>query len=57
MRSNQISYRFACVLLMPEKYLQFILIDSNTNSENETSMDVVNNEKRLEKNELEDDNE
>lgn len=57
MRGNQTSYQFACAPPTPEEYLQFISVDSDTNSEDETSTDAADDEKGLEEKELADDDE
>ena len=55
MRGNQTSYRFACAPSTPEEYLQFISVDSDTNSEDETSTDATDDGEGSEENELADD--
>ena len=57
MRSNQTSYRFACASPTPKEYLQFISVDSDTNSEDETSIDAADDGEWSEENELADDDE
>lgn len=57
MRGNQISYRFACAPAMPEEFLQFILVDSDINGEDETSTNAADDEEGSEENELADDDE
>ena len=57
MRGNQTSHQFAYVPPMLEKYLQFILVDSETNGEDKTNTDIVDNREKSEKNELADDDE
>lgn len=54
MRSNQTSYKFACASSSSKEYLELFLVDNNTNSEDETSTNVVDDEEGLLKNEWED---
>ena len=55
MKGNQTSYQFAYSHPTSKKYLKLLSIDSDTNSKDETSTNIADDEKKSSKNGWEDD--